>query len=143
MTDEYNRCPLKEFFGLQPKIYSIIDANNTEKKTSIGISMRATTTSLRHQTYYNALYNETSTTVTMQKIRSIGHTSYSMSLTKTDLSPCDDNRYVLTDKISILAFGHCKIRNSNESGEGGGGAACAPPLPPIPIIERANNICWQ
>ena len=91
---------------------------------------RSTASLLRHQTYYNALYSETSSTVTMQQIRSIGHTLYSMSLTKTGLSPYDDKRYVLSDTISTLAFGHYKINSSsNRDGEG---EACARPPPPPP-----------
>ena len=92
MKDEYNGCPVKEFAGLRPKMYSIMDANNDEKKTTKGISKRSTASSLHHQTYYNALYSETSSTVTMQQICSIERTLYSMSLKKTGLSPYDDKR---------------------------------------------------
>ena len=38
MKDEYNGCPVKEFVGLRPKMYSIMDANNDEKKTAKSIS---------------------------------------------------------------------------------------------------------
>ena len=131
MKDEYNGCPVKEFVGLRPKMYSIMDANNDEKRTAKGISRRSTASLLRHQTYYNALYSETSSTVTMQQIRSIGHTLYSMSLTKTGLSPYDDKRYVLSDKISTLAFGHYKI-NSSSNRDGEGEACARPPSTQLP-----------
>jgi hypothetical protein len=108
MKDEYKGRLIKEFVGLRPKMYSILDVDNAEKKTAKGISYR-TTAKLRHAEYLSALKEEKQSTVTMQQIRSYNHEIYSIQLTKTGLSPYDDKRYVLDDKVSTLAYGHYAI----------------------------------
>jgi hypothetical protein len=108
MKDEYKGSLVKEFVGLRPKMYSVMDANEDEKKTAKGISRR-TTARLRHAEYLTALMDEKSSTVNMQQIRSYNHEIYSIQLTKTGLSPYDDKRYVLDDKVSTLAYGHYAI----------------------------------
>ena len=32
INDEYNGCPMKEFVGLRPKLYSKMDVNDEEKE---------------------------------------------------------------------------------------------------------------
>jgi hypothetical protein len=108
MKDEYKGVLIKKFIGLRPKMYSILDANEEEKKTAKGISRR-TTAALHHAEYLAALMDEKSSSVTMQQIRSYNHEVYSIQMTKTGLSPYDDKRFVLDDKVSTLAYGHYAI----------------------------------
>ena len=107
MKDELNGRPVQEFVGLRPKMYSLLEADGHEKKTAKGIPKRVTDR-LRQEEYRQALYSENSTMVTMQQIRSMKHDVFTVSLRKTDLSPYDDKRYVLNDKITTLACGHYK-----------------------------------
>jgi hypothetical protein len=114
MKDEYNGTPIKEFVGLKPKMYSILDACDKEKKTAKGISRRLTV-EMRHEAYKQALFDEKCFMATMNQIRSVKHEVYTMTLTKSGLSPYDDKRFVLNDRVSTLAFGHYRIANYCEN----------------------------
>ena len=116
MKDEYNSRPIKEFIGLRPKLYSILDVDDKEKKKAKGVAKRATAKIL-HQSYREALYEEKTSSATMQQIRSVNHEVYTLSLTKIALSPYDDKRYVLDDKVTTLPFGHFRT-NTTVAGEG-------------------------
>ena len=107
MKDELNGRTVQEFVGLRPKMYSLLEADGHKKKTAKGISKRVTDC-LRHKEYRQALYSENSTMLTMQQIRSMKHDMFTISLRKTGLSPYDDKRYVLNDKITTLAYDHYK-----------------------------------
>ncbi len=104
--DETNGNPIVEFVGLRPKMYSILEKGNIEKKkTAKGIS-RVVTKKMTHQSYLDSLFGENSTTAKMIQIRSENHTVVTAEVKKTALSPYDDKRFVLEDKISTLAHGH-------------------------------------
>ena len=105
MKDEYKGNLIKEFVGLRPKMYSILEADGLEKKTAKGIAKK-TSKKIRHSSYLDALYNETSSCVTFNQIKSVMHDVHTVKTTKTGLSPYDDKRYVLNDRITTLAFGH-------------------------------------
>jgi hypothetical protein len=108
MKDEMKSVPIKEFVGLRAKMYTILSSDGSVKKTAKGIT-RSAASKIVHRAYLDALYHEHSTTATMQQIRSINHQLYTISIVKTALSPYDDKRYVLPDKITTLAHGHCDI----------------------------------
>ena len=80
---------MQEFVGLRPKMYSLLEADGHEKKAAKGISKRVID-HLRHEEYRQVLYEENSTTVTMQQIRSMKHDVFIVSCRKTGLSPYDD-----------------------------------------------------
>jgi hypothetical protein len=109
MKDEYHGHLIKEFVGLRPKMYSILDTIGGEKRTAKGIKKRAADVHLRHRQYYDSLFNESSSTVTMQQIRSNKHELHTLQITKSALSSYDDKRFVLADKASTLAHGHYRI----------------------------------
>jgi hypothetical protein len=103
--DETNGNPIKEFVGLRAKMYSILEKDDVEKKkTAKGIT-KSTIRKLTHQQYLDALFNEISNVLSMQQIRSENHTLMTVNVRKTGLSPYDDKRYVLQDKINTLAHG--------------------------------------
>ena len=60
--------------------------------------------------YLDCMMNEQPTMATMRLIPSFDHKLYSVVSTKVALSPFDDKRYVLDDKVSTRAHGH--FRNS-------------------------------
>lgn len=111
MKDEQAGRIIKQFVGLRPKMYSILEANNKEIKKAKGIN-KCSTAKMRHKSYVEALLNEQSSTVSMTQIRSLNHDLYTMEVTKTALSPYDDKRYVLDDGVSTLAYGHYKIKQT-------------------------------
>ena len=69
MKDEYNGTLIKESVGLRPKMYSILNGKNKEKKTAKGISQVVTKRKLTHDMYRETLFEEERSTVTMNLIR--------------------------------------------------------------------------
>jgi hypothetical protein len=108
MKDEYNSKPIAQFVGLRPKMYSILGADGAEKKRAKGVPTR-TTARMRHQTYVDVLTGEKTTTVEAIRIASSSLQVYTTATNKKALSPYDDKRYVLADRVTTLAFGHCSI----------------------------------
>ena len=111
--DEHKGNLRKEFVGLRPKMYSILEADGYEKKTAKGIAKK-TSAKICHGRYLHTFYNEASTSVTFNQIKSIMHEIFTVKATKTGLSPYDDKRYILDDGVSALAFGHHRIPNVDE-----------------------------
>ena len=104
MKDEMAGVPIVEFVGLRPKLYSI-DNGKEQKKAAKGIKTSAMR-QLRHEMYRQSLLDETTTLVGMNSIRSHMHQLYSEHSNKEALSPYDDKRYVLYNKVSTRAHGH-------------------------------------
>jgi hypothetical protein len=94
MKDEYNS--------------TILGADGTEKERAKEVPTR-TTTRMRHQTYVDVLTGEQTTTVEAIRIVSSSLQVYTMATNKKALSPYDDKRYVLADRITKLAFDHCML----------------------------------
>ena len=105
MKDEMAGAPIQEFVGLRSKMYSLL-CGGVEKKTAKGIKRAAIKHKLRHAMYRDVLLNENTTHATMQSIRSRNHKIYSIRSNKLALSPYDDKRFVLDDKINTRAHGH-------------------------------------
>ena len=59
--------------------------------------------------YKECLMNTDYRVDTIVRIGSQGHQLYTYEGNKVSLSPFDDKRYVLDDKINTLAYGHFKI----------------------------------
>ena len=97
MKDETAGKPIKEFFGLCSKMYSLL-VNGKEKKTAKGIKKSVIRRDLCHAAYRDVQLNEAVTRATMNLIRSHHH--------KLALSSFDDKRYVLDDKVYTRAHGH-------------------------------------
>lgn len=100
------RKPIKEFCGLRPKLYSILDGDEKEKMTCKGVVKSVVRRNLTHQLYVNTLLHETDEKTEMFCIRSYNHQLKTVSIKKVSLSPFDDKRHILQDKISTLAIGH-------------------------------------
>ena len=82
--------------------------DDTEKKTAKGIS-KAASKRLKHNAYKSALFTETSNIVNSVQIRQFKHVVYTANIKKIGLSPFEDKRYVLPNKITTLAHGHARI----------------------------------
>ena len=109
MKDETNSHPIKEFVGLRPKMYSMMLDDDTEKKTAKGIN-KAASKKLKHEAYKSVLFTETSNVIDSVQIRQFKHVVYTANIRKVGLSPFDDKRYVLPDKITTLAHGHAQTK---------------------------------
>jgi hypothetical protein len=80
MKDENNGCIMTEFVGLRSKVY-----------------------------YYKCITENCTISKPQNTIRSFKHNVVSMIQTKIALSPFDDKRFICTNKIDTLPWGHYKI----------------------------------
>ena len=104
---------VKEVVALKPKMYSVLAKpllkhGLTNHTTAKGISKVAQKT-ITHQDYLDTLRNRGTTVVTSNAIRSFLHQLYSVEIAKRGLSAYDDKKYVLTDGIHTLSYGHYRI----------------------------------
>ena len=88
---------------MRPKTYSILDGKDREKKTAKGISPTVAKKKFRHDMYREALFEEERSTVEMNLIRALKHVVTTNRVRKVGLSPFDDKRYVLNEKVTTLA----------------------------------------
>ena len=61
--------------------------------------------------YKECLFNTSTRVDSVVGIGSVDHNLYTIQTNKISLSPFDDKRYVLDDKIQTLAYGHYKLTN--------------------------------
>ena len=75
-------------------------------RTCKGTSKSVNKVVLRHEMYKECLMNVELRTGKVARIGSELYQIYTCNLSKISLSPFDDKRYVLDDKINTLAYGH-------------------------------------
>ena len=61
--------------------------------------------------YKECLFNTSTRVDSVVRIGSVDHNFYTIQTNKISLSLFDDKRYVLDDKIQMLAYGHNKLTN--------------------------------
>ena len=106
--DEMNGAIIQEYVGLRSKMYSILWSKGCVK-TCKGINKSVNRLILKHDMYKECLMNTDYRVDQIVRIGSQGHQLYTFEGNKVSLSPFDDKRYVLHDKINTLAYGHFKI----------------------------------
>ena len=99
---------IEEYVGLRSKMYSIKWPEGNVR-TCKGISKSVNKVVLRHEMYKECLINVELRTDKVSRIGSELHQIYTYNFSKPSLSPFDDKRYVLDDKINTLAYGHYAI----------------------------------
>ena len=107
--DEACGIPITEFIGLRSKMYSYIKDNNKGGKTAKGIKKNIINNNIKHTDYKNVLLENRQIQHTMKTIRSSKHQLGSYEINKISLSCFDDKRYILTNGIESLAYGHYYI----------------------------------
>ena len=98
------------FIGLRPKMYSLMTADNVSKITAKGVPRRYAQKHLRHELYLRTLTDKTITHATYRQFRSTNHQLRTIEQTKVALSAFDNKRYILSDGISSVPYGHYKIK---------------------------------
>ena len=109
--DEMNGALIHEYVGLRAKMYSILWEHGTVK-TCKGINRAVNRLVLKHGMYKDCLFDTTYRVDTMVRIGSDAHNLFTFQGNKISLSPFDDKRYVLNDKITTLAYGHYLLVNN-------------------------------
>ena len=107
--DEACSIPITEFIGLRSKMYSYIKDNNKGGKTAKGIKKNIINNNIKHTDYKNVLLENRQIQHTMKTIRSSKHQLGSYEINKISRSCFDDKRYILTNGIESLAYGHYYI----------------------------------
>jgi len=122
-----------EFVGLRSKLYSLSINSNTSnlttaeinrdfksnfdtvkpKMTAKGIKRSYVHNHLNHQNFLNTLNTKKSTQAEFLCFRSHNHVLNTVKINKTCLSSYDDKRYILSDGIATLAYGHYSIQHCN------------------------------
>jgi len=104
--DDSKGRPIIEFVGLRAKCYSILHDDENQKNTAKGVTRCVRDKYLKHEQYYNALFNQEQLTQIQRGFRSEKHQVYTIETEKIVLSPFDNKRYILEDGITTRAYGH-------------------------------------
>ena len=112
MKDEAGGKTIKEFVGLRAKLYSFIMDDGEETKKCKGIKKQVVESSISHEDYKTCLTTGKEQLRKQNILRSYKHEVYTEEVNKIALSALDDKRYILSDGIHTLAWGHYKIKNN-------------------------------
>ena len=103
---------IKEFVGLRAKLYSYkIYEEEEEIKKCKGIKKQVVKSSISHEDYKTCLLTGKEQLRKQNILRSYSHEVYTEEVNKVALSALDDKRYILSDGIHTLAWGHYKIKD--------------------------------
>ena len=104
MKDEYRGTAIWDYTGTKSKMYSIRDVNNYEKSVHKGHN-----SSIKNEEFKDVQSNKKVIRHKMRGFKSINHKIYTYKSNKTSLSCYDDKRYILSDGINTLPYGHNDI----------------------------------
>ena len=111
MKDEATGKIIKEFVGLRSKLYSFVMDDGGETKKCKGIKRNVVESSIRHEHYKTCLTTGKELLRKQNILRSYEHEVYTEEVNKVALSALDDKRYILSDGMDTLAWGHYKIKD--------------------------------
>ena len=111
MKDEAAGKIIKEFVGLRSKLYSFVKDDGRETKKCKGIKKQVVESSIRHEHYKTCLTTGKELLRKQNILRSYNHEVYTEEVNKVALSALDDKRYILSDGMHTLAWGHYKIKD--------------------------------
>ena len=106
--DEMKGAIVEEFVGLRAKMYSILWSGGCVRICK-GISICVNKFVHKHDMYKECLLNTNCRVDNIVRIGSVNHNLYTIEEKKISLSPFDDKRYILDDKVNTLAYGHYSI----------------------------------
>ena len=112
MKDEAAGKIIKEFVGLHAKLYSYkMYEGEEEIKKCKGIKKQVVKSSISHEDYKTCLLTGKEQLRKQNILRSYSHEVYTEEVNKVALSALDDKRYILSDGVHTLAWGHYKIKD--------------------------------
>ena len=109
--DEAGGKIIKEFVGLRAKLYSYKMDEGKESKKCKGVKKQVVEKSISHEDYKTCLRTGKEQLRKQNIIRSYEHEVYTEEINKVALSAEDDKRYILSDGVHTLAWGHHKIKD--------------------------------
>ena len=112
MKDEAAGKIIKEFVGLRAKLYSYkMYEGEEEIKKCKGIKKQVVESSISDENYKTCLLTGKEQLRKQNILRSYSHEVYTEEVNKVALSALDDKRYILSDGVHTLAWGHYKIKD--------------------------------
>ena len=108
--DEVKGKNIKEFVGLRAKLYSFIIEDGEENKKCKGVKKQVVKESITHEDYKTCLLTGKEILRKQNILRSYDHEVYTEEVNKIALSAADDKRYILSDGMATLAWGHHRIK---------------------------------
>ena len=108
--DEAAGKTIKEFVGLRAKLYSFKMDEGGENKKCKGVKKQVVESSITHEDYKTCLITGKEQLRKQNILRSYDHEVYTEEVHKIALSAQDDKRYILSDGVHTLAWGHYKIK---------------------------------
>ena len=111
MKDEAAGKIIKDFVGLRAKLYSFVMDDGEETKKCKGIKKQVVESSIRHENYKTCLLTGKEQLRKQNILRSYEHEVYTEEVNKVALSALDNKRYILSDGVHTLAWGHYKIKD--------------------------------
>ena len=106
MKNENPGDDITKFIGLRPKVYSIETVNGVNTNKVKGCSSRR----VSFGRYRQVLEFDLSTFQARCLLQSRRMNIATVEVTKTELTPFDDKRYLLENKVTSLPYGHYKIQ---------------------------------
>ena len=101
---------IKEFVGLRAKLYSYKMDEGKENKKCKGVKKQVVEENITHEDYKTCLLTGKEILRKQNILRSYEHEVYTEEVNKIALSAADDKRYILSDGMDTLAWGHYKIK---------------------------------
>lgn len=112
--DEMNGKIMTEFVGLRSKMYSIRsqgDEKIEEMKRAKGVKKCVLQKTINFDHYLKCLKENCIISCYQNSIRSRNHSVYTVKQKKIALSAMDNKRFISSDNITTLPWGHCDIVN--------------------------------
>ena len=109
LKDESGGKIITQFIGLKPKLYSIQYYENQSISKCKGLQYAVLKKYIEHKFYENVLKNDNIMCSNTRRIQSQLFNIKTIEMSKISLSPLDDKRYILSNKIDTLPFGYLKI----------------------------------
>ena len=111
LKDEMNSKQICEFVGLKPKMY-IIRSEEKLSKRAKGVKKSVLQNEIDFTNYFDCLFYDRCFIHSMKRLESKNHKIRAIEQKKLSLSPLDDKRFILDDKIHTLAHYHYDTRKS-------------------------------
>ena len=99
MKDQFGRIIVKEFIGLESKMYSMIKIDCKESNTAKGVNIAT-----EFNKFKDVLFNKKIIRHKMKRIQAKKHKIGTYEIDKISLSCFHDKRFVLDDGIQTLAY---------------------------------------
>ena len=112
--DEACGKQIEEFVGLRAKLYSYKMFEGDEHKKCKGVKKNVVKNTITHKDYKDCLFTKKEQLRKMNVIRSHLHEMYTEEVNKVALSSDDDKRVILDDGISTFAYGHWRLKHTEE-----------------------------